>query len=665
MALASILPMPRAVFYDANGNQLGAGLVYTYVPNTTTPKTTGQDSGEVTPHANPITLDAAGSCLLYGAGSYTLNVTDSLGNAIPAYSGLTFDAATSAGISPVMVPVVGAATIAIAQAAMNVAGVYNIQNTSYAGGADPSGLADSTMAINAAITACQNAGAGIVWFPPGTYLVSGTISVTASGVQLLGAGLNATVLQFTNGTNDCIVFAGVSQFSTIQGCSLRNMTLNHSGKSGGRTVYGAYVTNILVENLIVLNAWNGFEFFVFNTLYIRDIWGEIIFAPGGFMLFIHAPGDGVSGRNDYCAVDRFTWNAQYGLATSGAANGIVIDGYGGTFLFNDCNILQTGVGFFIGNSANTAFTPSFIHVRGMSMEGCQVCGFTLNTGSFFKMSDSDISVDNGQLNQGNADVGAFIVNPGTGGDIIRSVKVSNCTFFGTVQDPVQINAINVTFVGCEVSSWPTTVPDTTTGFFVGASASDVLIMGCQTFIFGASNNLGNGVAVAVGASRVQVIGNDLVFAQNVPVLWESTDPHSISALNMNSGNGLTNNPSLNPIPTGVAAGVTITGAGQVLTGEEMVNGVLEFGGTAGAQTVTTCTAASLCLSAANIVPTSQIYLSIVNNNNGTITLAVDPSIAAGGSSASFSIASGAVSRFMFQITNPIPTVSAIVAIYGI
>jgi len=90
-ATASLLPMARAVFYDANGNPLAGGFVNTYVPGGTTPKTTWQDAGEATANANPIVLDAAGSCLLYGSGAYQLTVTDALWNAVPAYSGLSND----------------------------------------------------------------------------------------------------------------------------------------------------------------------------------------------------------------------------------------------------------------------------------------------------------------------------------------------------------------------------------------------------------------------------------------------------------------------------------------------------------------------------------------------------------------------------------------------
>jgi hypothetical protein len=91
MATATLLPAARFVVFDANGNPVPGALVHTYIPATTTPKTTWQDAAEATPNANPIVCDAAGSCLLYGSGAYQITVTDALGVAVPGYSGLTAD----------------------------------------------------------------------------------------------------------------------------------------------------------------------------------------------------------------------------------------------------------------------------------------------------------------------------------------------------------------------------------------------------------------------------------------------------------------------------------------------------------------------------------------------------------------------------------------------
>lgn len=67
-------------------------------------------------------------------------------------------------------------------------------------GADPTGEADSTLAVQAAIDAAEAAGGGLVWLPEGLYRLDGLLEVTASGVVLAGAGPEATRLFFTEGT---------------------------------------------------------------------------------------------------------------------------------------------------------------------------------------------------------------------------------------------------------------------------------------------------------------------------------------------------------------------------------------------------------------------------------------------------------------------------------
>ncbi len=61
----TVMPIPRQQFFDANGNPLAGGKLYTYQCGTTTPLTVYQDAALVTPHANPITLDNAGRTTVY------------------------------------------------------------------------------------------------------------------------------------------------------------------------------------------------------------------------------------------------------------------------------------------------------------------------------------------------------------------------------------------------------------------------------------------------------------------------------------------------------------------------------------------------------------------------------------------------------------------------
>lgn len=93
MVLATILPVGRTTFIDANNVPLVGGSVYMYYPNTTSFKTTWQDAHQNTSNSQPITLDGNGSCLLYGVGQYTQEVRDINGNLI--WNALTTSTSTN------------------------------------------------------------------------------------------------------------------------------------------------------------------------------------------------------------------------------------------------------------------------------------------------------------------------------------------------------------------------------------------------------------------------------------------------------------------------------------------------------------------------------------------------------------------------------------------
>lgn len=82
MATAVLLPNGKQTFLDGNGEPLAGGSVYFYIPNTTTFKNTWQDPLEQTLNTNPVTLDSAGTAVVYGEGQYRQLVKDSSGNTI-------------------------------------------------------------------------------------------------------------------------------------------------------------------------------------------------------------------------------------------------------------------------------------------------------------------------------------------------------------------------------------------------------------------------------------------------------------------------------------------------------------------------------------------------------------------------------------------------------
>lgn len=72
MASGFLLNIPKFQAFDANGDPLAGGLVYTYAQGTTTPKATYSDKNCTTPNANPVVLDSRGEATIYLDGYYKI-----------------------------------------------------------------------------------------------------------------------------------------------------------------------------------------------------------------------------------------------------------------------------------------------------------------------------------------------------------------------------------------------------------------------------------------------------------------------------------------------------------------------------------------------------------------------------------------------------------------
>lgn len=129
--MATILPPGVTQFFDANGDPLASGFVYFYVPNTTTPKDTWQDSGQTILNTNPIELSVGGTATIYGSGIYRQVVKDVDGNLIfdaitadTASGGVTFGG-TSTGTANAQIITIGGFTSQDGQVVTFIAGLTN------------------------------------------------------------------------------------------------------------------------------------------------------------------------------------------------------------------------------------------------------------------------------------------------------------------------------------------------------------------------------------------------------------------------------------------------------------------------------------------------------------------------------------------------------------
>lgn len=108
-------------------------------------------------------------------------------------------------------------------------GLTNVQDY----GATGDGLTDDTSAINSAVAALS--AHTTLYFPPGVYKISSTITVQQSGISLIGTGPEATVIKRMSGftTGNLIEFTG-----TIADNAISNMKLDSTSRvTSGAQLY--------------------------------------------------------------------------------------------------------------------------------------------------------------------------------------------------------------------------------------------------------------------------------------------------------------------------------------------------------------------------------------------------------------------------------------------
>lgn len=249
-----------AQFFDNNGVPLSGGLIYSYQAGTTTPQPTYTSSAGNVAHTNPIVLDSAGrvpsggEIWLTGGVTYKFLLKTSTGIQLASYDNVgavsdLYQLGNTSSYPP------GAALIGFKQGtssgyyASAVARTVNSKLQESVSildfGADPTGLTDSTVAVQAAF----NSGASSVYAPSGTYLIS---SVQPASNQYIHGDGAATIFKQKAGANFVRPFLIASK-SYI---TLDNFTIDGNGnnQAAGEQNHGVFIADsqdINVRNLIV------------------------------------------------------------------------------------------------------------------------------------------------------------------------------------------------------------------------------------------------------------------------------------------------------------------------------------------------------------------------------------------------------------------------------
>ena len=239
-----------------DGTPNASGSVQAFVPGTTVQASVFGDSAESAPLSQPIPLDAAGKATVYANAPVDLQFNDSSGASLHSFvtanglnaraievenagfSGLSNTgtvvaggktsldailsslAASTGGADGLYQESAGATGIALSTALRDIA----ISVRSFQAKGD--GSADDTSAIQTTINEVKRLGGGVVYFPPGNYLISSPLTLTSgAGVLFVGAGQSSSMIKQINATAAGIAMTGCS------GCGVRSLGLTHSSVS--------------------------------------------------------------------------------------------------------------------------------------------------------------------------------------------------------------------------------------------------------------------------------------------------------------------------------------------------------------------------------------------------------------------------------------------------
>jgi len=146
--VAYLTPSPLAQFFDANGNPLAGGKLYTYASGTTTPQATYTSRTAGTANANPVILNYRGEASVWLTNSfYTFRLENAAGDLIWTKDGI--------GNLPT--------------------GYYNVLDY----GATGDGVTDDTVAIQNVINVVEaSTNGGVVYMPAGKYKITANLTIT-------------------------------------------------------------------------------------------------------------------------------------------------------------------------------------------------------------------------------------------------------------------------------------------------------------------------------------------------------------------------------------------------------------------------------------------------------------------------------------------------------
>lgn len=297
-------------------------------------------------------------------------------------------------------------------------------------GAVGDGTTNDTVAFQNAINRAIALNGCTIYIPPGQYRITGTLNITGNGVHIAGSS-RQSVVNFDNGSADCFVFGG--QATETGQWAIRDLYINHTGKTGGITFKVTFANRLRLENLNVDHCWNGALFNRTNTI---ELYSVIFNDVKGSYAIRWATPAGVSQRADALTLVHVTIQCSYN-----GGDGIQWDGPCHTLRMMVVALLGVRYGLHITNAAGSATEyPSFLEAYAVEADGCSKHAVRIEAGSCFYWDTCDLSNTSGAPGQGNADDQTIAIFGDNGASETRDIIFTNCRLTNTRKEVLYIGS---------------------------------------------------------------------------------------------------------------------------------------------------------------------------------------------------------------------------------
>lgn len=393
--------------------------------------------------------------------------------------------------------------------------VINVKDPTY--GAVGNGVTDDTAAIQAAIDAASAAGGGIVFLPPGTYLLTDTITFYYPRVFLRGAGMWNTKLTRSGDFGDTIIFGGGQAGSgvVLSDTGISDLTIVSTGlmTSGAHIRYSG-VSRHQLKGIYLNNGFIGIRAEALTAAYLSDI----------YIVFTNIFGGTATGRR------YLQFGSAYSYSHSSCGDVFItnfnVRGNTSNQLTEFGVNIESADGIWFENGHVGNATEANIHISGPTVDMINLVffsnvmtdegtGYGLLLESYAALGFRSIKFVNCMFKSGGIPAWATSGIVVSAGCEVSGLSFDNCTVteFGRTGVTLGSTSSNlITFSNCTIRGNGRNTADTYPGYNILNGVSSVNISGGSS-----GNGYGTGIAASqsygiqfgIGHSNIVVTGVDL------------------------------------------------------------------------------------------------------------------------------------------------------------